>query len=239
MTTYYVDSAATGTADGLSEANAWTTIDTAMNNVADGDKVWVKASGTYDENGNIDTAGTLAGGGIEFEGYTSSTGDGGKVTWTNSSGSALTDTPSASYYPFKNFKFNSCSSIGVSVSTGFQFINCEFNSNGGDGINCQGNTAFVNCEANSNSGDGISGGSTGYTRIVGCITHSNTIDGISLIGVACLVYKSVIYGNGASRAIKIIADNSTVIGCTIDGENTTNVLCDFNVEYVLGFIDNI
>ena len=79
MTTYYVDSAATGAADGSSEADAWTTIDTAMNNVVAGDKVWVKASATYSETPNIDTAGTstLA---IVFEGYTTTTGDRGKVT---------------------------------------------------------------------------------------------------------------------------------------------------------------
>ena len=83
MATYYVDTAVgddanAGTSEGA--GNAWATIDKAMNTVAAGDKVWVKASGTYDENGNIDTAGSLLSP-IEFEGYSSTTGDNGKVTW--------------------------------------------------------------------------------------------------------------------------------------------------------------
>lgn len=67
------DDANVGTSEG--SGNAWKTIDKAMNTVAAGDKVWVKASANYTELVTIDTVGSIAAP-IVFEGYTSTTGDG-------------------------------------------------------------------------------------------------------------------------------------------------------------------
>ena len=82
MTTYYVDGAVgndgnAGTSEGA--GNAWATIDHAMNTVAAGDKVFVKATGTYSETPVMDTVGA-SNNPITFEGYTTTPGDNGKVT---------------------------------------------------------------------------------------------------------------------------------------------------------------
>ena len=120
MTTYYGDGAVGNDANaGTSEGagNAWATIDKAMNTVAAGDTVYIKASATYDETANIDTAGTQ-GSPISFIGYSSTITDEGKVTWTkSSSGSCLTDTPSSTYYHFRNIKFNNAASSNISVAS--------------------------------------------------------------------------------------------------------------------------
>ena len=78
MTTYYVESGHGGTNSGTSD-NPWTTVDTAMNNVVAGDKVYVKASATYNEDVTVDTAGGFSTN-IVFEGYTTTPGDNGKAT---------------------------------------------------------------------------------------------------------------------------------------------------------------
>jgi len=104
MTTFFVSDATGNDADdGLSEANAFLTIDKAMNTVAAGDKVFVKGDGTYSEDAVIDTVGTKTTP-IVFEGYTTTTGDNGKATMsatTNCISTAL----GAIFYLFLNFKF--------------------------------------------------------------------------------------------------------------------------------------
>ncbi len=77
MATYYVDGAVgddgnLGTSEGA--GNAWATLTKAMNTVAAGDKVWVKASATYTETMTMVTVGAQ-GTPIVFEGYTTATGD--------------------------------------------------------------------------------------------------------------------------------------------------------------------
>ena len=110
MTVYYVDGAIGNDGnDGLAEgsSNAWATIDKAMNTVIAGDKVWVKATGNYNELATIDTAGTSSLN-IVFEGYTSTTGDNGKVTIDAQStrASCIADaTGVGTHYVFKNFIF--------------------------------------------------------------------------------------------------------------------------------------
>lgn len=235
MTTYYVDSAATGTADGLSEANAFTTIDAAMNIMATAGAgphtVYVKATATYDENGNIDTAGSNTAV-ITFEGYTTTTGDNGKVTWTNSSGSALTDTPAGSYYVFKNFKFNGCSSSGVAVASYLAFINCEFTSNGGAGYaGAASYTVFLNCIFANNTSQGFSSTNSTRARFLGCIAYGNGNENIKNSGVDTLFYKCVSYAPAAGNdVIYNNADFSITLGCTIDGDGTTGSCFDANTE---------
>lgn len=142
MATYYVSTSGSDAADGLSEVNAWATIDKAMNEVAAGDKVWVKADGAYGETATIDTAGTSSAS-IIFEGYTSTPGDGGKATIdgaaTRSSG--IVQSLSANtliYYTFKNFIITDHTSDGVLLTARHTvWKNCDFTDNGGRGLNCR------------------------------------------------------------------------------------------------------
>ena len=240
MTTYYVDSAATGTADGLSEANAWTTIDTAMNNVIAGDKVWVKASATYSETPNIDTGGGFATP-IIYEGYTTTTGDNGKVTVSGTT-NCLTGSVSNMYHIFKNFIFSGASSHGVYCSAGaanaIAFYNCEFNSNGGSGVFGNDIYAFINCEFNSNTSSGCDVDNN--TKYVGCIAQGNGSHGLVSTNTA-MIYKCVIYNNNSFSDGLNTNGAYFVIGCTLDGENgntTSDGLATPNSSDIV-VVDNI
>jgi hypothetical protein len=81
---FFVDTATGNDADdGLSEANAWLTIQKAADTAVAGEKVWIKA-GTYAEQVDFDTNAGTGSLPIVFEGYTSATGDGGQFTITGS-----------------------------------------------------------------------------------------------------------------------------------------------------------
>jgi hypothetical protein len=241
MATYYVVSTATGAADGSSEADAFTTIDAAMNQItsagAGPHKVWVKATATYDENANIDTAGTATAY-VTFEGYSSTTGDNGKVTWTNSSGSALTDTPSGNFYCFKNFSIDGCSSTGAAVASNFVFMNCDFINNGGAGMTGSGTISFINCEFNSNTSYGAdSNGNSVYH--IGSIAHSNGSHGLRGANASNGYYKCLLYNN-SNNGIDCTADFSFAIGNTIDNENDGTYACiDMGNEFFGPVVDNI
>lgn len=230
MTIYYVDGAVgsdDSPNDGLSEGagNAWATIDHAMNNVVAGDIVYVKASATYDENANIDTAGGITTP-ILFEGYTTTTGDNGLVNWTNSGGIALTESQAAPYYVFKNFDINSCSNDGVAFlsSSGYVFWNCKFRSNSSQGFvgtGCNYMT-FLNCEFTNNTAQGFDG--TGNDNLfLGCIFSGNGSAGADFSGGNYnLFYKCVAFDNSASvSGLHDLGDYSKVIACTIDMENAS------------------
>lgn len=243
MTIYYVDSVATGIGDGLSEVNAFTTIDAAMNIMATAGvaphTVYVKASGTYDENGNIDTAETTGTATITFEGYSSTPGDNGKVTWTNSSGSALTGSVN-NYcgYIFKNFKFNNCSSYGVSLGSNdfITFYNCEFSNNGNSGIDADtgGPVNLVNCVGTGNTGAGCNLQFSGV--VLGCIFHTNTTNQIFADG-SPLIYKNVCYGHTASGSdIISVKECRVALANTVDGENITTT--GINMDPGSGFDTN-
>ena len=242
MTTYYVDGAVGNDANaGTSEGsgNAWATIDKAMNTVAAGDKVWVKASASYDENGNIDTAGTITAP-ITFEGYTSTTGDNGKVTWTNSSGVALTDTTSFSYYIFKNFKFTGCSSSGVSISSAFKFYNCEFTSNGANGAFFNSYSSFVNCLFANNSTVGLNTSAASYINVIGCLFYGNTNAAIYGTGQNIFIDSCVFYSPGASNhGIDCSADYTILSHCTFDGDGSTGFGVNAAGESYLAVVSNI
>lgn len=236
MTTYYVDSAATGTADGLSEANAWTTIDTAMNNVVAGDKVWVKASGTYSETPNMDTAGTAASP-IVFEGYGTTTGDNEKVTISGTT-NCLTGSLGSTYYIYKNFIFSGASSHGVSMTTSdyCSWINCEFNSNGSDGINADRDHLFVNCVMHSNTSSGVD--MNNNARFIGCIAYGNGATQLKAdSGVAA--YKNVMYATPTNIKALTLNACAFVAANTIDGENTALTGIDIYQEADAIVVDNI
>ena len=244
MTTFYVVSTATGTADGSSEADAFTTIDAAMNAIttagAGPHKVWVKATATYDETANIDTAGTITAP-VIFEGYSTTTGDNGKVTWTKStSGNCLTDTPSLVYYVFKNFIFTSCATNNVVIAGALSFVNCEFLSASAYGVSVSGNyVSFLNCVIANNSNDGCNNALGQYPYFIGCKVYGNTSEGIVAQGISGFIYKSLIYNNGSTVAAVVGCDNMIVADCTIDGDGTTGALLDGNSEAFGAIVNNI
>ena len=225
MSTYYVDTAVgddanAGTSEGA--GNAWATIDKAMNTVAAGDKVWVKASGNYNETATIDTVGQIASQ-IEFEGYTSTPGDNGKVTIDGQStrtNCMVYGSSSAVYYIIKNFIFTGATGDGFETVNGdaIVFFNCEFHTNGGVGCEVDNDCFFISCEFYSNTSSGLVAGQA--IHLAGCVIYSNGSTAVStsqqIYMYKCLIYSTASGFNGVSTGIL-----RQIIGCTLDGENST------------------
>ena len=238
MTDYYVDSAATGTGDGLSEVNAFTTIDTAANNTAAGDTVYVKASGTYNELVTIDTAGA-SGNVIWWVGYTSTITDNGKVTIDGTT-SCVSGSVNGNYNCWRNFKFINASGVGVLYGNAdlASFYNCEFNSNGQSGISGDNQIDFVNCQFDGNTFYGTDVDNT--CDFAGCIFSNNGLEGMSVGQGSSQLYRCLFYGNGAADDdILPNLNMKVIIGCTFDGENTTGDIVASVANGSVMIVDNI
>ena len=230
MATYFVDMAVgddvnAGTSAGA--GNAWKTIDKAMNTVAAGDKVWVKASANYTETATIDTVGT-SGSPIVLEGYTTSTGDGGQAvidgasTRANGIADSLGGTASI-LYAFKNFHLKNHTSDAVNLGVRIQrvtFVNCRAENNAGRGFYVNQFACFYRCLADSNTG--VSFQLSSNAILACCSIHTasgaHCIDG----STALTLYNVLIYNSGtAGRGVDSSGGNtqSAIFNCTIDGEN--------------------
>lgn len=245
MPTYYVDTSVgndgnAGTSEGA--GNAWATIDKAMNTVIAGDKVWVKASGTYVEDPAIDTAGGTTTP-IVFEGYENSTGDNGKVTISGVT-NCLTTTLGAveSRYIFKNFIFNGGTGAAVSLGSadGNAFLNCEFKSAGTDGFTGGGDyNDFINCKFYDNGEDGLSNASMAG-HIIGCAFYGNGRIGVE--ANPTVFYRNLVYNNDTDAVGGKHADLGScavIIGNTFDGENRAGNLAENDGQTVFLAVDNV
>jgi hypothetical protein len=222
VTTYYVDTAVgndgnAGTSEGA--GNAWATIDKAMNTVAAGDQVWVKASGNYNELATIDTAGGSATP-IVFEGYTTTTGDNGRVTIDGQStrASCINEAIAGNiYYIFSNFVFTGATGDGVDFGTSEDsaaFYNCQFTNNGGHGIQGDNNWLFVNCEFSSNTSKGCD--MDNNARFVGCEFFGN---GSAPAAASGLFFHCLIHGTASGQSALNLSQY--LIQCTVDGNGTS------------------
>lgn len=222
MAEYFVDDATGNDADdGLSEANAFKTIDKSMNTVAAGDKVWVKNTNDYTETATIDTVGTGTSW-IVFEGYTSTTGDGGKATIDGGSSrtSGITTTLTTLYHRFENFILKNHTGNGFNTSSGdvLLMVNCEFNNNGTRGLEADNAIVCVNCSATGNSGDGF--GSDRSPLCINCTAHNNTIDGFQTDADGGTWYNCIASSNGAHNfhIRGSTSGSAAVLNCTTDGD---------------------
>ncbi len=235
MATYYVSDATGDDVDtGLTEALAWATIDKAMNTVAAGDTVYVKADGDYLETALIDTAGTSSST-ITFEGYTTTPGDGGQATVDGESTRAICigDTiSSALFYVFKNFIFTRATTNNANIDgSELIFKNCTFLSATGDGYAGGAFTRFENCLFDSNGAAGIDG--SGALFAIGCRFDNNTAEGIEA-SAGIFIFDCTFSGNGAD-AIECLGGTNTVtlvLRCTVDGDGkNTNTGIDLGSSF--------
>lgn len=237
MATYYVSDATGNDGDsGLTEELAWATIDKAMNTVAAGDTVYVKADGIYTETATIDTYATIALT-VTFEGYTSTPGDGGQATVDAESTRAncIADTLISTdvYYVFKNFIFKRATSENVLLSVGeVIFKNCQFTDAVSHGCSHDQQITFENCLFDNNGGSGDEC-DVSYSGFIGCRFVDNSGDGLEcLSGVR--ICDCVFVGNGGSAIQSLLTNGAQIliVGCTIDGDGkTTNTGIDCGVSY--------
>lgn len=235
-TVYYVDGAVGGDGNaGTSEGagNAWATIDNAMNSVAAGDTVYVKASATYSEIATMDTAGTSSAF-ITFIGYTSTPGDGGVATIdaTGVNNGIYNGAGTTPYYCFENLLVQNADFYGWHMNSGYRcmFTNCHANSNGTNGFFAGGNSFFYGCTATGNGADGFNVNS--YCVLYGCFSDANTDAGYDGSGTS-VTYKFCIAKGNTAFGFDLSTGDS-MFNCTIDGENTTNYGIDAHNAYSRG-----
>ena len=222
---YYVATDGNDGNDGLDADKAWLTPAMAANNVAAGDKVWIKA-GTYSTQDaatgavfQIDTAGATANN-MVWEGYNASTGtlggdgtfacviiDAGPNSLTNCVNSAI---GFSIYYKFKYFRFTGASGDGASLNSPdiISFDMCRFDNNGGYGLTGDNDLRVVNSQADNNTDTGFDGDADFI-----CISSSSLSNGIGFSDsdsssniIGCLAYGNTNYG--ASLVSDAVVKNS-------------------------------
>lgn len=234
MTTYFVDVTSGDDSDtGLTEALAWQTLSKAADTAVGGDFVWVKGSASYvvqDGANDCIMQVTVAGGSttlVEYEGYTTTTGDGGTATLdanTNTLASAVKTTLTSTRYGFTNFRFTGGSADGFDANgtTGdrIYFENCQFDNNDGWGFQGDDFINFYKCTFNNNGTGGMDMDDGGV--IIGCKIYSNSGgNGISVINSAIII-NNIFYDNGANINIRCQASGCVVFGNVIDGDNVAS-----------------
>ncbi len=223
MTVYFVsDATGSDSDDGLSEGDAFLTIDKAMNTAqTGGDKVWIKADGDYTETATIDVAGGATAP-IIYEGYTSTTGDGGKCTIdgeSSRSAGITTAIGSADYhYVFKNILVKNTTGHGFDFAAGdaICFKNCEADNTGDVGFKADNSILFEECLSHGNSSTGFFVDNNGI--YVGCIAFDNA-GGFRLSSGPYAF--CVAYGNTGSQ-FYVNSGEGWYINCTADGENVAS-----------------
>ncbi len=219
MPTYYVDDATGDDGDdGLSEGNAFATIDHAANTVAAGDHVYIKNTNDYTELVTIDTLGTAIAS-IIYEGYASTPGDGGMVTIDASglNNGVIYSSGSYIYHVFRNITVENATYDGWNLSSRYaiMFENCQANGNGSRGFDCGGFITLVDCVADGNTSDGV------YVendmKLVGGQYKNNGGYGVRAPGYSGLALYAEVYSN-ASYAMHV-RRGSTIAHCTVDGDS--------------------
>jgi hypothetical protein len=221
MTTYYVDGAVgddanAGTSEGA--GNAWATMDNAMNNVAAGDIVYVKASATYNEIATIDTLGTSTLP-IQFIGYTTTPGDSGIVTCDGGSSTAYcfySSWTSLNYYIFANFKCQNFAQYGWRMANAdtIYCINCEASNNGSGGFYGDNSWKMFGCKAMNNTGRGMWLGTS--TSMAGSELGGNTTEQLYFDN-AQVFYKNLIHSpSSAANNICRLASVTILAQNTVD-----------------------
>jgi hypothetical protein len=266
LATYYVDAVAGNntTGDG-SSGNPWQTIDRAVTTAVAGDLAYIKASATYAITAAITLAasGSAAAGGITFEGYTTTPGDGGRATLmcgTDANSVDIFNLNGKSLITFRNLSLIHMASTtrghGFAAKTGHSSYitieNCLIDGCN-NGIYAQDasdwsinqlvatNTEIKNCTSH---GAGISGN---FNRFVNCPIHGNTGDGIRTFvvpsGTLILdVSDSRIYGNAVG--VNAARDQPTILSlknCTVYGNSSHGVSSGVTTsnQFVLNLRNNI
>jgi len=206
----------------------------AYDSMSNADRIYIKASGDYtyqdgasgaiieaDENANANDQ-------RHFEGYHTTVGDGGIVTFDADAGTLtnclLMNAPGADmYHHFRNFRFTGASADGVEAygKNKSWFYNCMFDNNDGNGVDVNGWNSFVNCLAENNGTNGFR--ANNYYHGIGLISRGNSQDGIEG-GFPIPLFGSIIYNNGDGYDA-VISDTytygSTYLNVSIDKDNQT------------------
>lgn len=231
MATYYVDPSATGSDNGTSQANAWTTLQRAIDGSGvgatkptAGDTVLCKGSETLSANvdtttGNTGTAASF----VKYIGVNSSwINDGTKYAINGgASGYKLTMAPTVNYYWWENFSVTHSGAAAHAIqarsgSDGHVLINCSAVNAGDRGFQCAGSATLFRCVSTGATNEGFYLG-TGYSVAIACRASGSGLEGFELgddgaRALGCVSYENTGDGfqvrNGAFAAF-CVADANT------------------------------
>lgn len=232
MAEYYVSSLAGGSGIGTS-GDPFTLLQ-ACDQTGTGNTFWVKADGDYNTqdgaNGcimHLTVAGASSAPNI-WEGYDTSTGDGGVATIdaTSTYASAAISTLDSAWLVIKNLEFLGGTGIGFdgnSRATDYvTFKNCRFSGNGDDGVQMDNYCYFENCEFHTNTGAGIDCDS--HIGMYGCKFYAN--DGYTVnVGVGSVLYNCLIYDPLNGDVVHASSNTIYVINTVIDCEGQAASRC--------------
>jgi len=244
MTTYYVDPAATGSNNGTSWTDAWTSLQSAADTATAGDTVYCRGTQTLTATIDFDTntGDNATNGPVKFIGCNAS----GVVDGTrfvldgNSAATYCADiTGDVDYLYFGFFEFKNATSNGLTGTTTYSngniFIGCSFNNNGGSGCYTyyMRSCVFIGCTAYGNT---LHGFNRAYGIIYLSSSHDNGEDGIDMTytSVPALI-GCLIYDNGG-EGIDGVDNQSAIFNNVIDG-NADNGISLFTPP-VCGIIGN-
>jgi len=209
-TTYYVDPTASGANDGSSQADAWESLQEAIDNfggMADkGDKILCRHSNTPDEtlaaNLEVDSAnftGNMTYGYLPVIGVNSSWEEDGSryiIDGDSNTYDTLNSTSTADYIHWKHFTFRN-GVVGPDFSSG------------------SGNNIMTNCISHDQTGAGFNFSGNGLGKAIGCLVY-NCDTGFANLPVNFMMLFCVSRDNSSAGVYLYTANSPPVIyGCVI------------------------
>ena len=243
MAIYYADfDLGTGLNDGTSAANAWQTMQRAVDGTGGtqpvaGDTVYCKGTDTLAANLDLDGAsGGTTTGMVNWIGVSDLTPTNDGTRCTIDGGDTYSTTASATdRWYLENFEFIQMLNHGLITASSpdyWFFNNCSFNNNPDAGIisTQMQHSIFLRCAFYLNGADGVNNGADNLYIL--CSSHDNTLAGFTGAAlhkhiIGCLIYDNG--GHGIKDANSSLIMNNVVNGNTIDGVDIS-----INVNTIIG-----
>lgn len=233
--TYYADfDLGTGDNDGTTAANAWQTMQRAVDGTGGtqptaGDIVYCTGTDTLAANLDLDgLTGDETSGMVRWIGVSdlTPTNDGTRAV-INGADTYTCTAATTDFWHFENFEFTQMSGSGIDSATSpdwWVFINCSFNNNNTHGVNGTElqKGFFIRCAFYANGSHGVFKGD--LFKYFFCSFHDNTGSGINNIFGSSVVtlIGCLIYDNG-NDGIDGLSDNMVVFNCVINGNTDDGI----------------
>lgn len=245
MATYYVDPDAGGDDDGTSEANAWTSLQRAIDGTdgtapTAGDTVYLKhgtgndeaPSAAIDFDGNSGTSASL----INWIGVNSSWADDGTRYIIDGGSNAGNQFNMASeYHFFKNIELNNSQDHTLQFE-GYAahpmiFQNCIFHNAANEIIDPSNNYSramlFILCHFTSGGGSSPAYYRAAEAKFLWCVFADNSGPGLSVYHEKSLnMYGCIVHNNGGIGIYCDYGGGQEIINCVIDGNSGDGIQVD-------------
>ena len=217
--------------DGNSHANAYKTMQKALDNTSGGDRINVAAESSEVLAAALDWVSFGGGTGraapLMIAGYTATEGDGGigEIDGNDAVANLYSTTSIPSYVIHYNMKLHSTTGFVVDPTTGWAFINCEVTDcDGLSLIDGSINVVVMGCHLHTTGGTGVDGLTVGTDTVcIGNEIHATTGAGINRNNLSSVLIGNLIYDVDEHGIELGNSDHGCVIGNHIVGESISNM----------------